>query len=69
MNGIYGDNPCKECVPPKRRPGCHAECEEHRAWKEEVNERKAQIADERAKGKMLDSVLKGKTRLVNRRRK
>ena len=24
--------PCKECVPPKRFPGCHGVCPEYIAW-------------------------------------
>lgn len=24
--------PCKECVPPKRCPGCHGSCAEYIAW-------------------------------------
>ena len=65
---VYRKNPCKGCEPPTRRPGCHADCEKHRAWKEEVRERKAQIRDVREKDKLLDSVLMGKTRLETRRK-
>ena len=25
--------PCKDCVPPKRAPGCHSICQEYRDWK------------------------------------
>lgn len=26
------DCPCKDCVAPKRYPGCHAECGEYTKW-------------------------------------
>ena len=40
--GIYmRNNPCKECVSPKRYPGCHVVCEAYIKWKEEWDELKA----------------------------
>ena len=24
--------PCKGCVPPKRKPGCHGACPEYKGW-------------------------------------
>lgn len=28
------DNPCRYCVPPERRPGCHDTCKHRAAWLE-----------------------------------
>jgi len=24
--------PCRECAPPKRKPGCHDDCAEYQEW-------------------------------------
>lgn len=37
------DNPCKECVAPKRYPGCHAVCEAYGKWKEEWDAFKKEV--------------------------
>lgn len=34
---------CRNCVPPKRKPGCHDHCEEYQREKAERTERKANI--------------------------
>ena len=44
-------NPCKECVPPERHPGCHTFCEAYIEWKEEWEELKVKIR----KQKQMDS--------------
>lgn len=35
--------PCKDCVAPKRHPGCHGACQEYIDWKEAYNETKATV--------------------------
>lgn len=34
-------SPCKDCVPPKRKPGCHDRCPERAEWLAEVEILKA----------------------------
>ena len=34
---------CKDCVAPKRHPGCHDRCPEYLAEKEQYEKRKAEI--------------------------
>lgn len=29
------DNPCKECVAPKRHIGCHGPCQEYQEWRKQ----------------------------------
>ena len=55
MTVLYGENPCKGCKPPKRQPGCHGTCEEHRIWKEELDSKKAQIFADKCRQSQLDS--------------
>lgn len=42
-------NPCKYCVAPKRKPGCHSMCQEHKEWEKVDNERKEAIKRNKAK--------------------
>lgn len=44
------DSPCRECVPPKRYPGCHAVCKAYIKWKEEWNV----LKDKERKQKQMD---------------
>lgn len=44
------DNPCRECVPPKRHLGCHANCEAYISWKEEWDA----LKDKERKQKQMD---------------
>lgn len=37
----YSINSCKNCVPPKRHPGCHDHCPEYLAQKAKHDEMKA----------------------------
>lgn len=37
--------PCKECVPPKRYPGCAAKCTDWAEWSEAEEQRKAKIRE------------------------
>ena len=34
---------CKDCIPPKRKPGCHAACEEYLKEKAQFEEDKKKI--------------------------
>lgn len=36
-------NPCFQCVAPKRHPGCHGTCQEHRNWKD-LDQKKKEYA-------------------------
>lgn len=45
--------PCKECKPPKRYPGCHAHCEEGKAWDEKLQEEKEKIRKIKNKEKLI----------------
>ena len=38
---------CKDCVAPKRYPGCHSVCQEYLEQKEAYNKRKAELDKER----------------------
>lgn len=48
-------NCCKNCVAPKRHPGCHSECEEYKACNEEHLRVKAIIDHD----KHIDGLFKG----------
>lgn len=39
---VKWDYSCKDCVPPKRHPGCHDTCPIHKAEKEAYQEKKAE---------------------------
>lgn len=36
--------PCIDCVPPKRRTGCHSSCPEYEAWNNERLAKKAEVS-------------------------
>ena len=38
---------CRDCVAPKRHPGCHGHCPEYKVVREEYDKRKALIDRER----------------------
>lgn len=38
--------PCKGCLPPKRNPGCHDECELYVKWKKEHDAEQKRIREE-----------------------
>lgn len=38
-------SPCKDCVAPKRYPGCHSVCKEYIGWKAERDEVKARAKE------------------------
>lgn len=46
--------PCKECVPPKRCPGCHGSCAEYIAWQKKHIRHLAVVKEARGKEKICD---------------
>jgi hypothetical protein len=47
---LHGNqNPCRHCVPPTRKPGCHSQCPEYIAWKKDHDETKEKIRKEKEK--------------------
>lgn len=42
-------NPCRYCVAPKRKPGCHNACPEYATWLQQELERKETIRKNKAK--------------------
>lgn len=42
-------HPCRYCVAPKRKPGCHNACPEYAAWLPQELERKEAIRRNKAK--------------------
>lgn len=63
-SSFYQDNPCTECQPPQRQPGCHSSCTAYKKWRYTIDERKAKYWGDRSKWSMLDSM--EKTRMKNR---
>lgn len=37
------ENPCKDCIEPRRYVGCHAKCKEYLAWKKHNDKRNDKI--------------------------
>lgn len=37
---------CRECVPPKRHPDCHSDCEDYLKWKKEWEEERKRLKNE-----------------------
>lgn len=59
------DTPCRYCVAPKRRPGCHSTCPEYAEWLPLELERKETIKRNKAKDithykKYIEDIRKGK---------
>ena len=65
MGGLLRDNPCKNCVPPKRHEGCHTPaCKDWYEWELEHKKLKEEEAKEKAVNIGLDTqrksnILKG----------
>jgi len=53
METVYmlhrNQNPCRYCVPPTRKPGCHSWCPEYIAWKKDHDKVKEKIRKEKEK--------------------
>lgn len=56
--GLYDDSPCKECVKPKRYPGCHATCPERKEWADNLQANKDKIRAEKDKEDAVYDALK-----------
>ena len=61
-DGMF-DSPCRYCIPPKRREGCHGVCGEYANWRAEKNVE----AQNKCQGKEADAVLAEKARERKRR--
>lgn len=48
--------PCKECIAPKRKPGCHSTCPEYKEWREWLNKRKNMLSESEVRDFILDSI-------------
>lgn len=46
-------SPCKDCVAPKRYPGCHSVCKEYISWKAEHDEVKARARAKESEAPVL----------------
>lgn len=66
---LYQDNPCRDCVPPKRHIGCHGNCPDHKEWKAAVEGRKTRWQEEQSSQRALDNIekIRTKRRMKNRR--
>lgn len=42
-------NPCRHCVPPTRKSGCHSQCPEYIAWRKDYDKVKEKIRKEKGK--------------------
>lgn len=60
-----GECPCKNCVPPKRSPGCHGKCPEYIEWHND----RIQDASARRKIKNQESMADEHTIKVTNRNK
>lgn len=47
--------PCKECVPPKRSPGCHGSCAEYIAWSKRRMRHLMAVKNAKEKQKICDN--------------
>ena len=67
--GFYdGDSACRECVPPKRHPGCHGQCEEYAAWKAKVEEKKKQYLENSKTDHQMMSIEQKRYKRIKKRK-
>ena len=65
--GLYSDNPCRYCE--DRYSGCHAKCEEYKAWKQELNDKKTKAYEANKLERELDSIaINSRRRSIEKRR-
>ena len=57
-------NPCKDCVAPKRYPGCHAECEDRAEWLVAFKEMKATAGEEARRFWALNNYEKARSKNI-----
>lgn len=64
-----GSCPCKECVPPKRCPGCHGSCAEYISWSKKHIRQRMAVNAMRDKQKICDDYTIGeKSKNAKKRR-
>lgn len=68
VKAFYRTCPCKNCVAPKRHPGCHSTCQFKLAWDEKKDQLMKKIQEEKKKdheatGFLVDSQMKVVKRL------
>ena len=60
--------PCKECVPPKRCPGCHGSCAEYIAWQKKHIRHLAAVRRAKEKQKVCGDYTAEKVRKNKKKR-
>lgn len=68
VKAFYRTCPCKNCVAPKRHPGCHSDCSDKREWDTKKDKLMQEIQAEKSKqyeatGFLVDSQLRVAKRL------
>lgn len=63
---MYRGNPCKDCE--ERYQGCHARCEMYAEWRSNVDNRKADILNERRDTYLANCVLIDSSKKRKKRR-
>ncbi|MBO7727832.1 MAG: hypothetical protein J6S50_04865 [Oscillospiraceae bacterium] len=64
--GMYDNCPCRECVAPKRHPGCHGSCPDKAEWDKTFGEAKAAIRQEVRRGQIVGGFIAGNSRRVDK---
>lgn len=65
LAAVYKQSPCKDCVPPRRNPGCH--CKDKVAFEELIKEVKMTINENKQNDCEYLSYRKKENSLVNRK--
>ena len=52
-----GGCPCKECIPPKRCPGCHGSCAQYIAWQKKHIRHCIAVKASKVKQKVCDDYI------------
>ena len=60
---------CKDCVPPKRYPGCHDKCPEYLKEKQEWNARKERVRSEKNRDVLIDGYVVNRSLKSKKRHK
>ena len=60
--------PCKECIPPKRFPGCHGSCPDYAEWNNEHISRKVNIQNAKNKQAIVDDYVIPTTNKIRRQK-
>jgi hypothetical protein len=54
------DNPCYECVPPKRKIGCHSTCKKRKVYLQKYHAEKKTLEDNMSKDRDFNAYSKHK---------